>query len=205
MKVSESASTNIDWQSSHLFSKVKEECSYKVLSECFDAETVKLFVSKYKVHEKAYAKTIQGQDFDSQTSKVDVPPPNTMNFVVYQFKRSLNSKKDQKLFKCLYTECCEENKVFTTFSKLCDHLRKHTGERPFLCTYDGCNYTFSQRGNLNNHIKETHLLDRPYKCPNADCDKMFSRSGNMKQHLTTCKWTKRQSQQRKDGDDSISM
>lgn len=33
------------------------------------------------------------------------------------------------------------------------HLRKHSGERPFLCDHPGCGKRFIQKGNLFTHQK----------------------------------------------------
>ena len=50
---------------------------------------------------------------------------------------------------------CE--KVFTTKEKLFAHLRVHTNEKPFQCHVKGCNMTFSQKGNLKQHVIRMHM------------------------------------------------
>ena len=46
--------------------------------------------------------------------------------------------------------CSFCNKRFSTPSKLTEHLRTHTGEKPYACTF--CNYRSTQSGNLRRHM-----------------------------------------------------
>ena len=62
--------------------------------------------------------------------------------------------KPNKLIKCrilIYTVC---DKTFRQKQTLIDHIRTHTGERPFKCDY--CNKRFTQLGTKNRHIKQKH-------------------------------------------------
>lgn len=77
--------------------------------------------------------------------------------------------------------CTECGKTYACNANLRDHMRIHTGERPFVC--DECGMTFTQRSNLRMH-KRVHTGERPYMC--GVCGKTFSRSshlpGHMRQH-----------------------
>ncbi|KAK3815569.1 MAG: hypothetical protein JOS17DRAFT_415261 [Linnemannia elongata] len=59
--------------------------------------------------------------------------------------------------------------------------RCHSGTRPYICRFDGCDRAFTQLGNLKTHERK-HTGERPYKCPHPDCDKTFTQLGNLKTH-----------------------
>ncbi|KAI0062907.1 hypothetical protein BV25DRAFT_1824957 [Artomyces pyxidatus] len=52
-------------------------------------------------------------------------------------------------------ECTYCGKGFTRPSSLKIHLHSHTGERPYACTFEGCDRTFSVQSNMRRHAR-TH-------------------------------------------------
>ncbi|KAI8143823.1 hypothetical protein BJV82DRAFT_479858, partial [Fennellomyces sp. T-0311] len=44
-------------------------------------------------------------------------------------------------------------KGFSRPSSLRTHTYSHTGEKPFICTFDGCHRRFSVHSNLRRHLR----------------------------------------------------
>ncbi|KAL4608817.1 zinc finger protein ZIC 5-like [Arapaima gigas] len=82
---------------------------------------------------------------------------------------------------CLWESCPREGKPFKAKYKLINHIRVHTGEKPFPCPFPGCGKVFARSENLKIH-KRTHTGEKPFKCEFAGCDRKFANSSDRKKH-----------------------
>lgn len=59
-------------------------------------------------------------------------------------------------------------------------MRRHTGEKPFACTYQKCEWTFCRSDELSRHLR-SHNGERPFRC--EVCEKRFTRSDHLNKHM----------------------
>uniref|UniRef100_A0A6P7GDH5 Krueppel-like factor 12 n=1 Tax=Diabrotica virgifera virgifera TaxID=50390 RepID=A0A6P7GDH5_DIAVI len=75
--------------------------------------------------------------------------------------------------------CPKCEKVYQTAYPLKAHLRRHSGEKPFICNWLNCTWRFARSDELARH-KDSHSGVKPYKC--EFCEKAFVRSDHLSRH-----------------------
>lgn len=82
----------------------------------------------------------------------------------------------------IHIACRVCGRVVNGRSEMINHVRTHTGARPLLCRYAGCNKRFSHSSNLRQH-ERSHVKAKPYQCHYEGCNKGFAHSTSLKEHL----------------------
>ncbi|KAM4601671.1 zinc finger protein GLI2-like [Polymixia lowei] len=88
---------------------------------------------------------------------------------------------ERKEFVCRWEECSREQKPFKAQYMLVVHMRRHTGEKPHKCTFEGCSKAYSRLENLKTHLR-SHTGEKPYVCEHEGCNKAFSNASDRAKH-----------------------
>lgn len=108
---------------------------------------------------------------DSMTSTVKIS--SSVNLATSDVMPSDVASKIHQLYRCM--EC---NKTFSTPHHLLNHLRVHSGERPYKCK--DCTSCFTQAGSLKVHMDSVHAGQKKHKC--SICSWTFARMSHLKRH-----------------------
>ncbi|XP_059151219.1 zinc finger protein GLI4-like [Physella acuta] len=90
-------------------------------------------------------------------------------------------QSNKKSFVCRWQECSREEKPFKAQYMLVVHMRRHTGEKPHRCTFEGCTKAYSRLENLKTHLR-SHTGEKPYMCEFPGCTKAFSNASDRAKH-----------------------
>ncbi|KAG8432157.1 hypothetical protein GDO86_016699 [Hymenochirus boettgeri] len=88
---------------------------------------------------------------------------------------------EKKEFVCRWQDCTREQKPFKAQYMLVVHMRRHTGEKPHKCTFEGCYKAYSRLENLKTHLR-SHTGEKPYVCEHEGCNKAFSNASDRAKH-----------------------
>lgn len=141
-------------------------------------------MTRHKLSADSTVAVVSGRDIKPELFGYQSHVPANKNFIFFyivpdslkpaQFKRLLICNRGQEGT----GEKCEHARM--DFSKFFDHLRTHSGERPFVCPIEDCKAQFSFKGNLNRHMV-VHESIQKFVCPH--CDQRFSLKQNLQKHM----------------------
>lgn len=91
---------------------------------------------------------------------------------------------DSSVHRCPYEGC---GKSYTKASKLAQHVRSHTGERPFVCDHDGCGASYMRNEHLKAHQRRHQdPSEKAFACQEEGCELRFWTTSQLKNHVQAC-------------------
>lgn len=121
-------------------------------------------------------------DSESEAEQDDAPEASTSASPSKRVEKAPRKPPNRKSrYSCTWEGC---TKTYTRPVRLAEHMRSHTGERPFVCTYPDCSASYLRETHLAAHIR-THKNDedKPLGCEEEGCDKRFWTNQHLKRHI----------------------
>eukprot|EP01135_Chromosphaera_perkinsii_P009028 Nk52_evm46s1569 gene=Nk52_evmTU46s1569 len=87
--------------------------------------------------------------------------------------------RNVKSFHCSYPGC---DSSYNRLQRLEEHMRVHTGERPFVCPIKGCGRAYMRDCHLKLHM-DFHSDAKRWKCMEAGCSSAFKTKQHLKRHV----------------------
>ncbi|XP_073971913.1 transcriptional activator cubitus interruptus isoform X1 [Rhodnius prolixus] len=163
--------------------KVEEPAEPKVVNNDTDTSSKKNFkAEKTMTEEESRLMKSEPGDFvatDCHWKHCGLQFPTQRNLVNHINNDHINANK--KSFVCQWEECSRDEKPFKAQYMLVVHMRRHTGEKPHKCTFEGCRKAYSRLENLKTHLR-SHTGEKPYTCEYPGCSKAFSNASDRAKH-----------------------
>nr|CAH7732183.1 unnamed protein product [Callosobruchus chinensis] len=136
----------------------------RTLHKC--SQCLKGYKKKYQLrnHILSHGKTVDGTLF-------------------FRGKGEKGQRTPKNPLRCSFEGC---RAIFTKFSYFTLHMRKHTGERPFVCDVEGCDKCYVNSYHLKRHKIKAHETKKEYICQEKDCGMVLSDEHTLQRHTDRC-------------------
>ncbi|ODM93492.1 putative zinc finger protein, partial [Orchesella cincta] len=122
---------------------------------------------------KSQSHSVCDRDIDTESRT-----PGSTGVMTNDLIQEVHNSPKMGNYKCGFQKC---DKVFVRKYSLVEHERVHTGDKPYHCSWPGCEWKFAQSGNCLRHYK-THTKRVYVKC--EMCQKTL-RPEYLKKHKRT--------------------
>lgn len=105
---------------------------FKPVEECMNERLLSILINEFRVTKEMTVRIEQGSQFDTALVCFHGLESECKDFVVFQFKELKPGNTvticDYRLYQCKFNNC---DLIFNNLHKLYDHIRGHSGEKPF--------------------------------------------------------------------------